>query len=79
MIPTDKIPERGPFDIIGDLHGCADELEELLSRLGYAPSLSLRPSPFTHPDARKAKLAGLAAVLKMSPDQFTQRFGYLVK
>jgi protein phosphatase len=27
--------ERGPFDIIGDVHGCADELEELLGRLGY--------------------------------------------
>lgn len=25
----------GPFDIIGDVHGCADELEELLARLGY--------------------------------------------
>jgi protein phosphatase len=25
----------GPFDIIGDVHGCADELEELLSVLGY--------------------------------------------
>ncbi len=26
----------GPFDIIGDVHGCADELEELLENLGYA-------------------------------------------
>jgi protein phosphatase len=26
----------GPFDIIGDVHGCADELEELLGTLGYA-------------------------------------------
>jgi diadenosine tetraphosphatase ApaH/serine/threonine PP2A family protein phosphatase len=25
----------GPFDIIGDVHGCVDELEELLARLGY--------------------------------------------
>jgi protein phosphatase len=25
----------GPFDIIGDVHGCADELEELLGTLGY--------------------------------------------
>jgi protein phosphatase len=25
----------GPFDIIGDVHGCGDELEELLARLGY--------------------------------------------
>lgn len=27
--------ERGPFDIIGDVHGCCDELEQLLSNLGY--------------------------------------------
>jgi protein phosphatase len=27
--------ETGPFDIIGDLHGCADELRELLARLGW--------------------------------------------
>ncbi len=27
--------EHGPFDIIGDVHGCCDELEELLGRLGY--------------------------------------------
>jgi len=27
---------KGPFDIIGDVHGCADELIELLDRLGYA-------------------------------------------
>jgi protein phosphatase len=27
--------EHGPFDIIGDVHGCFDELRELLARLGY--------------------------------------------
>ncbi len=27
--------EKGPFDIIGDIHGCADELEALLQQLGY--------------------------------------------
>ncbi|MFF8788849.1 polynucleotide kinase-phosphatase [Streptomyces sp. NPDC015125] len=26
----------GPFDIIGDIHGCRSELETLLGRLGYA-------------------------------------------
>ena len=30
--------EHGPFDIIGDVHGCCDELEELLEQLGYEPS-----------------------------------------
>ncbi len=28
--------EHGPFDIIGDLHGCFDELVELLTQLGYS-------------------------------------------
>jgi protein phosphatase len=27
--------EHGPFDIIGDVHGCFDELVELLNKLGY--------------------------------------------
>ena len=27
--------EHGPFDIIGDVHGCFDELLELLAKLGY--------------------------------------------
>jgi protein phosphatase len=33
---VDKRDERGPFDIIGDVHGCFDELMELLSKLGYS-------------------------------------------
>lgn len=37
---TDKRGETGPFDIIGDIHGCADELEALLSNLGYGVSWS---------------------------------------
>lgn len=32
---TDKRDDCGPFDIIGDVHGCADELEALLEMLGY--------------------------------------------
>lgn len=35
---TDKRSLRGPFDIIGDVHGCCDELESLLLRLGYRVS-----------------------------------------
>ncbi|HVT11035.1 MAG TPA: polynucleotide kinase-phosphatase [Fimbriimonadaceae bacterium] len=30
---TDKRDETGPFDIIGDIHGCYDELVELLAKL----------------------------------------------
>jgi len=32
---NDRRSEHGPFDIIGDVHGCLDELTELLARLGY--------------------------------------------
>ena len=32
---TDRRGEAGPFDIIGDIHGCYDELVALLEKLGY--------------------------------------------
>lgn len=32
----DRRGEAGPFDLIGDVHGCFDELTALLDRLGYA-------------------------------------------
>ncbi len=32
---TNRMEETGPFDIIGDIHGCYDELVELLMKLGY--------------------------------------------
>lgn len=34
-LPVDFRDESGPFDIIGDIHGCAGELETLLEKLGY--------------------------------------------
>ena len=34
-LPSDKSREAGPFDIVGDIHGCLDELLELLQLLGY--------------------------------------------
>ncbi|MGH7650538.1 MAG: polynucleotide kinase-phosphatase [Gemmatimonadaceae bacterium] len=46
--------DHGPFDIIGDVHGCADELEELLATLGYARDAS---GTWRHPD-RKAVFLG---------------------
>jgi len=41
-VSTDRRHEMGPFDIIGDVHGCADELIELLGVLGYRVQLSGR-------------------------------------
>ncbi|MGH7880345.1 MAG: AAA family ATPase, partial [Candidatus Binataceae bacterium] len=37
---TDKRNDHGPFDIIGDIHGCADELQTLLTKLGYRIELT---------------------------------------
>ncbi len=34
---NDKQHEHGPFDFVGDVHGCCDELEQLLLELGYRP------------------------------------------
>src|SRR6201993_3280030 len=33
---TNRRSEHGPFDIIGDVHGCFDELQELMTTLGYS-------------------------------------------
>jgi len=42
---TNRRSEHGPFDIIGDVHGCFDELRELMTTLGYAdPSTSATPA-----------------------------------
>jgi polynucleotide kinase-phosphatase len=35
---NDKKNIKGPFDIIGDIHGCFTELKELLMKLGYSIS-----------------------------------------
>ena len=39
-ITTDMRSELGPFDIIGDVHGCVNELVELLGQLGYHVALA---------------------------------------
>ncbi|MCA9608963.1 MAG: AAA family ATPase [Myxococcales bacterium] len=49
-LPCDRRDTRGPFDVIGDVHGCADELEELLDRLGYVDG--------AHPDGRRLVFLG---------------------
>jgi protein phosphatase len=62
---NDRSDEHGPFDIIGDVHGCADELEELLRRLGYVVVAELPGGPaigsgpvYAHPEGRKAVFVG---------------------
>ena len=51
---TDRRGDAGPFDIIGDVHGCLAELTELLARLGYAAD----DTAWHHPDGRRAIFVG---------------------
>ncbi len=60
---NDRTDEHGPFDFIGDVHSCCDELELLLAKLGYEvcpvekePGWS--PLCFKHPEGRKAVFVG---------------------
>jgi hypothetical protein len=59
---VDKRDLRGPFDIIGDVHGCAGELETLLTRLGYDVRWSGTPGAVsvrvTPPVGRQAIFVG---------------------
>ncbi|MGB6294885.1 MAG: polynucleotide kinase-phosphatase [Rivularia sp. (in: cyanobacteria)] len=63
--------EHGPFDIIGDIHGCCDELELLLEKLGYvtrnvetrynalrARCANASLQTYCHPEGRKALFLG---------------------
>ncbi len=52
--------EGGPFDVIGDVHGCRVELEMLLDRLGYvlARDDAGRPVDAAHPDGRRVVFLG---------------------
>jgi protein phosphatase len=47
---TDRRAEAGPFDVIGDIHGCHGELQELLAKLGYVDG--------RHPDGRRLVFVG---------------------
>jgi Calcineurin-like phosphoesterase len=54
--------ETGPFDIIGDIHGCAKELDKLLEKLGYELTSrgprGRRTTRIRHPESRKVILVG---------------------
>lgn len=55
---NDRRDEHGPFDLIGDIHGCRDELVTLLETLGYTVAGSRDAPEVTPPAGRKAVFVG---------------------
>ena len=55
---NDRRTDHGPFDIIGDVHGCYDELVALLEKLGYDIAQTDGAYTVTPPDGRKAVFLG---------------------
>jgi protein phosphatase len=79
----DRQQEHGPFDIIGDVHGCLDELLDLMGELGYL--LASEPAGeggyvVTHPEGRRAIFLGdladrgprIPQVLRLAMDMVAQ-------
>ena len=60
---TNRQNEKGPFDIVGDVHGCFEELVLLLERLGYQLAARVGADgetgySVTHSEGRKAVFVG---------------------
>lgn len=55
---TNRRSEHGPFDIIGDVHGCFDELCELLTTLGYSVEIDSDEYRVKPPRGRKLVFVG---------------------
>lgn len=57
---SDHRDDHGPFDVIGDVHGCRSELEALLGALGYTMVRddAGRAVDATHPEGRRALFLG---------------------
>ena len=51
----DRAALSGPIDLIGDIHGCREELELLLAKLGYRPD---ETGAYAHPQGRTALFLG---------------------
>jgi protein phosphatase len=55
---TNRRDEHGPFDIIGDVHGCFEELQELMTKLGYSIQKNGDGYEVGVPEKRKAIFLG---------------------
>jgi protein phosphatase len=54
--PLIERADKGPFDIVGDVHGCAEQLEKLFTRLGYRQDET--KGYYFHPERRRAVFLG---------------------
>ncbi len=83
----DKSYETGPFDIIGDIHGCFDELVILLKDLGYVINRVNGFYQVHHPDNRKVIFLGdlvdrgpkIVKVLDLVMDMVYNNIAYCVQ
>jgi protein phosphatase len=57
---NDRREDTGPFDVVGDVHGCRTELERLLGELGYRlrSDETGRSVDAVHPQGRRAVFVG---------------------
>lgn len=57
---NDQKDQNGPFDLIGDVHGCAAELRVLLGKLGYELTDASETGSrfYAHPTGRRAIFVG---------------------
>ena len=62
---NNKKTEHGPFDIIGDVHGCFDELVELLGQLGY--TVDRKDEEYSVPSVGERKLVFVGDLVDRGP------------
>ncbi len=83
----DLSDQKGPFDIIGDIHGCFNELLDLMNKLEYEVKEEDNLYKVSHPNGRKLIFVGdlvdrgpdTPKVLHIVMDMVTSEIAYCVK